>query len=133
MKTTRKTHKRTVDKINQLKNHSVVICALLLLFLFCDFLCILVVFWWKEKDADRNLKPDGVSGASRSLIWGPFMEKRIIVSWRDLRRYGPRSRNDNNPGSLTKPRQRAQGWNVPGWGKPSLRYLYIYIYIYIIL
>ena len=47
-----------------------------------------------------------------------------------LRRYGPRPRNnnnDNNPRSLTKPRQRAQGWNMPVWiNPPSDMYIYIY-------
>ena len=48
----------------------------------------------------------------------------------NLRQYCPRPRNNNNnPGSLIKPHQRAQGWNVPGWGKPSLRHINTQIYI----
>ena len=41
-------------------------------------------FYWNQKDADCNLKPGGVSGASRSLIWGPFMKK---LNWTSLLSY----------------------------------------------
>ena len=49
----------------------------MVLFVWCS-VGILGDFGWNKNDADRNLKLGGGSGASRSLIWGPFMKQSII-------------------------------------------------------